>query len=164
MLDPDQKKIVLGRVIELGDLKESITKEDLPYIIADVLDQLQEKKFVIDSCVVVTSKGVRSIASLKARCRRNPAEEWKEFDMVGQGDGGYDALMHAVERIAGALECELPHLLDYTITIPPGGKTDALVQCSITWRGAKTFVTRGVNSDQVLAAAEATEKMLNLVL
>lgn len=163
-LDAEQRKVVLNRIIELGDLKETITKDDLPYIIADVLDQLQEKRFVIDSCVVVTNKGMKSIASLKARYRKKGGEEWEEFDIAGQGDGGYDALMSAVARIAAAVGIELPELHDYAITIPPGGKTDALVQCAITWHGEKTFVTRGVNSDQVLAAAEATEKMLNLVL
>jgi len=163
-LAPEQKKIVLNRIIELGDLKESITKEDLPYIIADVLDQLQEKKFEIDSCVVVTSKGVKSIASLKARYRKASDDEWREFDTVGQGDGGYDALMDAVTKIAATIGTELPELVDYNVAIPPGGRTDALVQCAISWRGEKTFVTKGVNSDQVLAAAEATEKMLNLIL
>ncbi len=163
-LTPDQKKVVLKRIIQLGDLKETITKEDLPYIIADVLDELQVKKFVIDSCVVVTSKGMKSVASLKARYRASEDAEWKEFNSVGQGDGGYDAIMDGVARIASIVRFELPQLVDYTITIPPGGKTDALVQCAITWRNEKTFVTRGVNSDQVLAATEATEKMLNLVL
>lgn len=163
-LNAEQKQVVLERIVELGDLKESITKEDLPYIIADVLDQLQERKFIMESCVVVTSKGVKSIATLKARYRKSPADEWQEFDMVGQGDGGYDALVDAVEKIASLVGFELPQLVDYTVTIPPGGKTDALTQCAITWRGEKTFVTKGVNSDQVLAAAEATEKMLNLVL
>jgi len=53
-------------------------------------------------------------------------------------------------------------LADYRITIPSGGHSDALVQCAITWKDRTTFVTKGVNPDQVLAAAEATEKMLNL--
>ncbi|HUZ18546.1 MAG TPA: alpha-isopropylmalate synthase regulatory domain-containing protein [Spirochaetia bacterium] len=163
-LAPEQKKIVLERIIELGDLKESITKEDLPYIIADVLDQIHAKRFVIDACTVVTNKGAKSIASLKARYRPREEDEWQEFDMVGQGDGGYDALMDAIEKIAVAIGRELPELVDYSVIIPPGGKTDALVQCAICWRGEKSIVTRGVNSDQVLAAAEATEKMLNLVL
>lgn len=163
-LTADQRKLVLGRIVELGDLKESITKEDLPYIIADVLDQDQEKRFMIESCIVVTSKGAKSVASLKARCRDPQNGEWRDFETVGQGDGGYDALFDAVRKVATAVGFELPQLVDYTVTIPPGGRTDALVQCSITWRGDRTFVTRGVNSDQVLAAAEATEKALNIVL
>lgn len=162
-LNAEQRKIVLERIVELGDLKESVTKEDLPYIIADVLDELQEKRFLIESCVVVTSKGAKSIASLKARYRR-PSGEWSEFDMVGQGDGGYDALMNGIRKIAGLIGVKLPQLVDYTVTIPPGGKTDAIVHCAITWKGEKSFVTRGVNSDQVLAAADATEKMVNLVV
>ncbi len=163
-LTPEQKKKVLQRIIELGDLKEAITKEDLPYIIADVLDLMEERKFIIDTCVVVTSKGMKSVASLKTRIRTNTEEDWRDFAVVGQGDGGYDALMDGIRKIAAALEVELPQLVDYTVTIPPGGRTDSLVQCAITWRRDKTFVTRGVNSDQVLAAAEASEKMLNLAL
>ena len=163
-LNSDQKKVVLKRIIELGDLKETITKEDLPYIIADVLDELQVKKFIIDTCVVVTTKGMKSVASLKARHRVSEDAEWKEYSAVGQGDGGYDSLMDGIGKIASTIGFELPQLIDYTVTIPPGGKTDALVQCAITWRNHRTFVTRGVNSDQVLAASEATEKMLNLAL
>ncbi|HZK10848.1 MAG TPA: alpha-isopropylmalate synthase regulatory domain-containing protein, partial [Atribacterota bacterium] len=67
--------------------------------------------------------------------------------------------------IAKKINYLLPNLLDYTVTIPPGGKTDALVQCVITWEQSnkKTFITKGVNPDQVLAAIEATEKMLNII-
>ena len=36
-LDKDEMKMVTERVIELGDKKETVTKEDLPYIISDVL-------------------------------------------------------------------------------------------------------------------------------
>src|SRR5690606_23328520 len=36
--DEDLKKVT-QRIIELGDKKEVVTKEDLPYIISDVLDR-----------------------------------------------------------------------------------------------------------------------------
>ena len=83
-----------------------------------------------------------------------------------QGDGGYDAFMNAIRKIAKKIDYPLPTLLDYTVNIPPGGKTDALVQCTITWgwqQNHKTFITKGINPDQVLAAIEATEKMLNII-
>ena len=45
--DEDLKKVT-QRVIELGDRKETVTKEDLPYIISDVLDSsLYEEKVAI---------------------------------------------------------------------------------------------------------------------
>jgi D-citramalate synthase len=49
------------------------------------------------------------------------------------------------------------------VTIPPGGKTDALVETLITWRMGREFKTRGLDSDQTAAAIKATIKMLNIV-
>ena len=59
-----------------------------------------------------------------------------------------------------------PKLIDYEVRIPPGGKTDALVETRITWEGTgeKALITVGVDSDQLAAAIQATEKMLNLTL
>jgi len=55
-------------------------------------------------------------------------------------------------------------LLDYVVSIPPGGKTDALVQANITWEfGGKEIRTRGLDSDQTVAAIIATIKMLNII-
>jgi D-citramalate synthase len=49
------------------------------------------------------------------------------------------------------------------VTIPPGGRTDALVQTVITWRnGSKIIRTRGLDADQTEAAIKATFKMLNI--
>ena len=50
--------------------------------------------------------------------------------------------------------------------IPPGGRTSALVETVITWRGANgrdSWSTLGVDTDQLAAAVIATEKMLNAV-
>ena len=63
----------------------------------------------------------------------------------------------------------MPKLLDYEVRIPPGGKTDALVETTITWdhplaNGISNLTTTGVDSDQMVAAIIATEKMLNLIM
>ena len=60
------------------------------------------------------------------------------------------------------LRREFPMLVNYTVSIPPGGRTDAFVQTYITWeyRG-DTFKTRGLDADQTEAAIKATLKMLN---
>jgi D-citramalate synthase len=50
------------------------------------------------------------------------------------------------------------------VSIPPGGRTDALVQTIITWRnGDKLLRTRGLDADQTEAAIKATFKMLNMI-
>ena len=61
---------------------------------------------------------------------------------------------------------EVPQLADYRVRIPPGGRTEALVETLIRWGDAEsggTFSTVGVDSDQTAAAVIATEKMLNIV-
>ncbi|MBN2551156.1 MAG: hypothetical protein JXB06_00240 [Spirochaetales bacterium] len=161
-LTAEQKRLVLKRVVEIGDRKETITRDDLPYIVADVLETPHEKRFILRSCVVVSSMGLKPMATIKLAYRPEGREDYEEYEESAQGDGGYDALMRAIRKITSKLGLEFPALADYQVTIPSGGHSDALVQCTITWKNHTTFVTKGVNSDQVLAAAEATEKMLNL--
>ena len=49
------------------------------------------------------------------------------------------------------------------MSIPPGGRTDALVQTVITWNdNGRVFRTRGLDADQTEAAIKATFKMLNI--
>jgi len=164
-LTKKQKKEVLNRIIELGDRKETITTGDLPYIISDVLESPQEKTFKLQLCNIVTSMELKPIAVVKLLYKNKQENKEYVLEESAQGDGGYDAFMNAISKIASKISVTLPMLKDYTVNIPPGGKTDALVQCTITWgwENHKTFITRGVNPDQVLAAIEATEKMLNII-
>ena len=58
---------------------------------------------------------------------------------------------------------EFPTLENYIVTIPPGGRTDALVQTVISWKwGERTLRTCGLDADQNEAAIKATVKMLNI--
>ena len=72
--------------------------------------------------------------------------------------------MKALWKIYDRLGKEHPMLTDYWVSIPPGGKTDALVETVITWqyRGVE-FKTRGLDPDQTEAAIKATLKMLNMI-
>jgi D-citramalate synthase len=59
----------------------------------------------------------------------------------------------------------MPTLSDYAVRIPPGGKSDALCETIITWTyDKKEYITRGLDSDQTVAAIKATEKMLNITI
>ena len=88
-----------------------------------------------------------------------------QAQFTGIGDGQYDAFVKALRRIyRDKLGRTLPDLLNYAVTIPPGGRTDALVQTVITWRdGEKIFRTRALDADQTQAAINATFKMLNII-
>lgn len=105
-----------------------------------------------------TANGLRPVATLKIQIGK------KSYEETSVGDGQYDAFVKALKKIYASLNKEMPRLIDYAVSIPPGGKTDALVQTVITWRnGGKEFRTRGLDSDQTVSAINATMKMLNII-
>ena len=71
--------------------------------------------------------------------------------------------MKALGKIYEKLDRTLPTLVDYIVTIPPGGRTNALVETVVTWNHKGEFKTRGLDSDQTASAIKATVRMLNLV-
>ncbi|MBR1869641.1 MAG: 2-isopropylmalate synthase, partial [Bacteroidales bacterium] len=78
--------------------------------------------------------------------------------------GQYDAFMKALWKVYDKLGKPHPRLTDYAVSIPPGGKTDALVQTVISWDWKGTDLKiRGLDADQTEAAIKATVKMLNII-
>ena len=156
--DADLKKVT-QRIIELGDRKEMVTQADLPYIISDVLDSNSiEAKVQIKNYVLTHSKNLKPSVTLEISI------DGESFEEHAQGDGQYDAFVNALKKIYKQKKIELPLLTDYTVRIPPGGKSDALCETIITWlHNGKEFKTRGLDSDQTVAAIKATEKMLNSI-
>ncbi|WP_255037501.1 alpha-isopropylmalate synthase regulatory domain-containing protein [Lacihabitans soyangensis] len=156
--DADLKKVT-QRIIELGDRKENVTKEDLPYIISDVLDTSAVMENVkILNYVLTHSKNLQPSSTLQVQIGD------EIFQENAQGDGQYDAFMNALKKIYIKKGKELPLLTDYSVRIPPGGKTDALCETIITWSiNGKDVKTRGLDSDQTVSAIEATRKMLNII-
>jgi len=157
--DEDLKKVT-QRVIELGDKKETVTKEDLPYIISDVLDSnLYEEKVTVESYLLTNSKGLRPSATISVKIDNEVFEEH------AQGDGQYDAFMNALSKVYARKKLHLPKLIDYAVRIAPGSDSDALCEAIITWQKADlhTFKTRGLDSDQTVCAIKATQKMLNII-
>jgi D-citramalate synthase len=157
-LNQEDLKLVTQRIIELGDKKETVTKEDLPYIISDVLDShTYQDKITIQSYVLMHSKGTRPSSTLSLNLDGEIIEEH------AQGDGQFDAFMNALSKIYKSKKLTLPKLIDYAVRIPPGSSSDALCETIITWtNNGKEFKTRGLDSDQTVAAIIATQKMLNV--
>jgi len=158
-LNNEDLKKVTQRVIELGDRKETVTKEDLPYIISDVLDSnLYAEKVRIESYVLTHAKGLRPSATIAVYIDGKVVEEH------AQGDGQFDAFMKALTKVYQKKKRLLPKLIDYTVRIAPGSSSDALCETVITWEtDHRTFVTRGLDSDQTVCAIKATQKMLNII-
>ena len=160
-LTPEQMKRVTERVVELGDKKESLSPEDLPFIVAEVLkgdsSSAPDRIHIINYSLQL-ARGMRPIANIRIDIDGTCYEE------ASAGDGQYDAFMKALWIIYDRLGRRHPRLTDYVVKIPPGGKTDALVETTISWDlDGTAFKTRGVDSDQAEAAIKATVKMLNLI-
>ncbi|TXD49418.1 alpha-isopropylmalate synthase regulatory domain-containing protein [Polaribacter sp. IC073] len=157
--DEDLKKVT-QRIIELGDKKEVVSQEDLPYIISDVLDSNNiEKRVVVENYVLTHSKGLQPSTTIKLKV------EGVIYEEHAQGDGQFDAFINALRKLYKKYsKKELPALIDYGVRIPPGSNSDALCETIITWKlEEKEFITRGLDSDQTVSAIKATEKMLNII-
>ncbi|TCO10876.1 alpha-isopropylmalate synthase regulatory domain-containing protein [Natronoflexus pectinivorans] len=158
-LNAEDMKKVTQRVIDLGDKKETVTTEDLPYIISDVLKNKEtpENIKLLNYSLSLVRK-MKPVASIRIQIHN------KTYAETSIGDGQYDAFMKALWKIYESLNLEHPVLTDYWVSIPPGGKTDALVETVITWDfKGQEFKTRGLDADQTEAAIKATLKMLNII-
>ena len=158
-LNHDDMKRVTDRIIELGDKKERVTKEDLPFIIADVLGEHSKSQDIeVVNYSLSLTQGLNPVATVRLRIK---GEFYQE---TSTGDGQYNAFVRALWNIYSRLGKEHPSLEDYSVHIPPGGHTDALVEATILWDfKGKKFKTRGLDADQTEAAIQATIKMLNLI-
>ncbi|MBR6142591.1 MAG: 2-isopropylmalate synthase [Bacteroidaceae bacterium] len=159
-LSPEQTKRVTERIIELGDKKELVTQEDLPYIVSDVLKHgAPEEHVKLLSYVVTTAYGLKPLASVRLEVNGETYEE------SAKGDGQFDAFVRAIRHIyKNRLGRSFPWLTNYSVSIPPGGRTDALVQTVITWNwNDRILRTRGLDADQTEAAIKSTIKMLNVI-
>ena len=159
-LTPEQTRRVTERITELGDKKEIVTQEDLPYIVSDVLKHDgSEERVKLISYVVSTAYGLKPGANVRVEING------QQYEAGATGDGQYDAFVKALRHIYKKyLDRTFPILANYQVTIPPGGRTDALVQTVISWHyNGGLLRTRGLDADQTEAAIKATFKMLNII-
>lgn len=158
-LDNETMQRVTQRVIALGDQKKTVKKEDLPLIIADIIgNRGQISSIKILNYSLALTQNLSPVATVKIEIKG------KAYEATANGDGQYDAFSRALSKIYKKLEKPRPRLNDYVVTIPPGGRTDALVETCIHWDfNGNLFQTRGVDSDQTVAAIQATMRMLNII-
>ncbi len=159
-LDDESMRKVTDRIIELGDKKERVTQSDLPYIIADVLSsENTTQEIQLLHYTVNLSKGLHPTAVILLDIRG------EHYESAARGDGQFDAFVKAIRKIyKQELQLKFPMLTNYTVDIPPGGRTDAFVQTTITWEyNGRIIKTRGLDADQTEAAIKATIKMLNQI-
>ena len=158
-LSAEDRAKVLKRIVKLGDSKATITPEDLPFIIADILESKGERHLELLNCSITSGLDLESIVSIRVRLYDEVLKS------TGAGNGGFAAFIVAIREILEPEKFDFPELIDYQVRIPKGGTASALVECLITWqdRGRKVR-TRGVNANQVFAGIEAALRMFNMML
>ena len=160
-LEPEILKKVLARVVELGDKKEFVSKEDLIFIVNEMQNNGigAKKNFKLLDYSVTTKLGAKPKAKIKVLFND------KELTANALGNGGFNAFVNALKKIFKKNKLSFPLLDDYEVRIPVGGHTDSLVEAKIIWkRGNRKIETIGVSTDQLEAAIKATEKMVNVIL
>lgn len=158
-LSDAERDLVLARIVELGDRKHVVTQADLPYLVADTLKRPLENLVRIERYHVCVGSDEPPQATVRV------AYGDAVVETQSQGDGGYDAFMRAVAAAVQRLGIPLPRLADFRVRIPPGGRSEALVETTIIWQldDGRSFSTLAVDCDQVTAAVLATEKMLSMM-
>lgn len=158
-LSEEVQKKVLKRIVELGDSKQTITPDDLPFIIADVMESKDYQHIQLLDCSIASSLNQESTVSIQVEM------EGETHKASGTGNGGFDAFINAINKVLKKKDYTLPKLQDYEIRIPKGGETNALTECIITWQtNGKNLRTRGVHANQVYASVHAALRVINLQL
>jgi len=158
-LSEENQRKVLARIVKLGDLKQRITLDDLPFIIAEVLESNNYQHIILHDCTITSGIAQESTADIRVEVKG------EEFTVSGHGNGGFDAFSDAINKVLRSRNYALPQLVDYEVRIPKGGHSNALTECIITWDcGKKTIKTRGVHSNQVFASVLAALRIINIQL
>ncbi len=158
-LSPENQQKVLERIVEIADTKATITPEDLPFIIADILESRDFQHIELLNCSITSGLEIESTASIRVRVGN------EIHKASGSGNGGFDAFATAIKSVLDPIGFSPPKLADFEVRIPKGGSSNALTECFITWDdGYDSFKTRGVHANQVFAGINATLRMLNLVM
>jgi (R)-citramalate synthase len=155
-LSDENLKKVLQRIVELGDSKQTITADDIPFIIADVLESKDYNHVRLVNCSITSGLDLESTVSMQLEV------SGKLHKSSGTGNGGFDAFMGAINKILKKYDYQTPKLVDFEVRIPKGGETSALTEAIITWQTpGKNLKTRGVHANQVFAAILATLRLIN---
>jgi (R)-citramalate synthase len=150
-ITPEQQRALLTKVKELGDQKVTVTQADIILLLHEILSS-KESGVKLTDYQFTLQKGTQPTATLRLSVND------QELTASGVGDGQFDAFMNALRSIRP----DMPELVNYRIGISRKGTSGALTEVSITWsKDGSLFTTRAVNPDQLVAAMNATVRMLN---
>jgi D-citramalate synthase len=142
---------LLAKIKELGDDKVAVTQADIILLLHEIFGE-KENGVKLVNYEFALKKGASPRVSLELSCNDRILKAQSE------GDGQFDAFIRALRTVWE----NMPELMDYRIGISRKGTSGALTEATITWQSdEKLFTTRAVAPDQLVAAMNATVRMLN---
>lgn len=148
------------RIVAMGERKQMVTQDDLPYIVSDIVKHdVQQTKVKIINFALNLTHGLQASATLKLEVNG------VQYEDTANGVGQIDAVINVVRKIYRQNKLhDLPRLTNYTMSIPPHSSSEAIVMANVTWNYKGHVIrTRGIEADQIEAVISATIKMLNLI-
>ncbi len=156
--NPDMEIVaqLVGEIKMLSEKKNIVTTNDLLLLYLQKMnkDAVGYRLEKINMRKVYTNTKTSALAEVTLRIGGVTST------VKAAGGGGFDAIANAVKKITGAKI----KLKDYHVGIPPGDGTSSLVDTAIDWQHNKrTLKTRGIHTDQDIAATLAMIKAVNQV-
>jgi D-citramalate synthase len=150
-IGPEQQRLLLAKVKELADDKVTVTQADIILLLHEIFGE-KENGVKLVNYEFALKKGAPPKVSVELICND------RKLTAQSEGDGQFDAFIRALRTVWD----NMPELMDYRIGISRKGTSGALTEATITWRSdEKRFTTRAVAPDQLVAAMNATVRMLN---
>ncbi len=152
-ISPEQQRMLLAKVKDLGDEKVTVTQADIILLLHEIFGE-KENGVKLVNYEFSLKKGSPPKVRIELGCNQ------QLLTAQSEGDGQFDAFIRALSTVWK----QMPELMDYRIGISRKGTSGALTEAIITWRSEdRLFTTRAVAPDQLVAAMNATLRMLNYV-
>ncbi len=152
---------LLDKVSDLHLSGQRLTAGHLLSLASEVLNQPERIVLSVKNGDIVS----RSVLGGNAHVQAKLLYRNEEIQFESYGDGGFDAFMNGLKAWAVTSHICIPELLNFSIRIPPEGKTDALTEVDIRWSrldGKGEFHTIGTSSDQVMASIHSAIMAVNV--
>jgi 2-isopropylmalate synthase len=153
-LEPEQIDKVFEELKRLADKKKEIYDGDLDALLVGLFHNGTARRWELASLNAVSGTGTPPTAAVSLLTR-----DGRKLDEAATGDGPVDAVFKCIERITGVKA----RLRDFTIASVSAGEDAQGEVIVVVEHEGRTYRGRGLNTDIVLASAEAYLEVVNRI-
>jgi 2-isopropylmalate synthase len=153
-LEPEQIDKVFEELKRLADKKKEIYDGDLDALLVGLFQNGTARRWELASLNAVSGTGSPPTAAVSLLTR-----DGRKLDEAATGDGPVDAVFKCIERITGVKA----RLRDFTIESVSAGEDAQGEVIVVVEHEGRTYRGRGLNTDIVLASAEAYLEVINRI-